>query len=94
MKPRPGVPLPGVILEFKAPKIPARASRKRIDALLAAAAREALGQIEEKRYAEEMERKLAERDHQPFNLSTAQDAPPRVLRYGVAFLGKHVALAK
>ncbi len=97
MKPRPGVPLPGVILEFKAPKIPARASRKRIDALLAAAAREALGQIEEKRYAEEMERELAERDLstvQPFNLSTAQDAPPRVLRYGVGFAGKHVALAK
>jgi hypothetical protein len=97
MKPRPGVPLPGVILEFKAPKIPARASRKRIDALLAAAAREALGQIEERRYAEEMERELAERDLstvQPFNLSTAQDAPPRVLRYGVAFLGKRVALAK
>ncbi len=97
MKPRPGVPLPGVILEFKAPKIPARASRKRIDALLAAAAREALGQIEEKRYAEEMERELAERDLstvQPFNLSTAQDVPPRVLRYGVGFLGKHVALAK
>ena len=97
MKPRPGVPLPGVILEFKTPKIPARASRKRIDALLAAAAREALGQIEEKRYAEEMERELAERDLstvQPFNLSTAQDVPPRVLRYGVGFLGKHVALAK
>ena len=99
MKPRPGVPLPGVILEFKTPKIPARASQKRIDALLAAAAREALGQIEERRYAEEMERELAERDRQAFNLSTfqpstAQDALPRVLRYGVGFAGKRVALAK
>ena len=102
MKPRPGVPLPGVILEFKTPKIPARASQKRIDALLAAAAREALGQIEERRYAEEMERELAERDRQAFNrstfqhfnISTAPDAPPRVLRYGVGFAGKRVALAK
>ncbi len=99
MKPRPGVPLPGVILEFKTPKIPARASQKRIDALLAAAAREARDQIEERRYAEEMERELAERDRQAFNLSTfqpstAQDALPRVLRYGVGFAGKRVALAK
>ncbi len=114
MKPRPGVPLPGVILEFKTPKIPARASHKRIEALLAASAREALGQIEERRYAEEMERELAERDarssqkskvesqksdqRQPTAVSlqpsTAQDALPRVLRYGVGFAGKRVALAK
>ena len=97
MKPRPGVPLPGVILELKTPKIPPRASQKRIEALLAAAASEARDQIDKKRYAAEMEAELAERNHstsQPFNLSTAQDAPPRVLRYGVGFLGKRVALAK
>ena len=55
MKPRPGVPLPGVVLELKSPKIPARASQKRIDALLAAAAKEARKQIDEKRYAAELE---------------------------------------
>ncbi|MBP5542630.1 MAG: AAA family ATPase [Kiritimatiellae bacterium] len=77
MRPRPGVTLPGVILEFKAPKVPPRASQKRIEALLAAAAREARDQIDEKRYAAEMEA-----------------AGLRVLKYGVAFLGKRVALAK
>ena len=98
MKPRPGVPLPGVILEFKTPKVPPRASQKRVETLLAAAAREARDQIDKNRYAVEMERELAERD-QPLvtrhsSLVTAQDAPPRVLRYGVGFLGKRVALAK
>ena len=98
MKPRPGVPLPGVILEFKSPKLPPRASQKRIAAALEAAAREARDQIDEKRYAEEMERELAERV-QPLvarhtSPVTAQDAQPRVLRYGIGFFGKHVALAK
>ena len=98
MKPRQGVPLPGVILEFKTPKVPPRASQKRVETLLAAAAREARDQIDKNRYAVEMERELAERD-QPLvtrhsSLVTAQDAPPRVLRYGVGFLGKRVALAK
>ena len=55
MKPRPGVTLPGVVLELKSPKIPARASQKRIDALLAAAAKQARKQIDEKRYSAEME---------------------------------------
>jgi hypothetical protein len=55
MKPRPGVTLPGVILELKSPKIPVRASQKRVDALLASAARQARKQINEKRYAAEME---------------------------------------
>ncbi len=55
MKPRPGVTLPGVVLELKSPNIPARASQKRIGALLAAAAKQARKQIDEKRYAAEME---------------------------------------
>ena len=55
MKPRPGVTLPGVVLELKSPKIPARASQKRIDALLTATAKQARKQIDEKRYAAEME---------------------------------------
>ena len=55
MKPRPGVTLPGVVLELKSPKIPARASQKRIDALLAAAAKQARKQIDEKRYAADLE---------------------------------------
>ena len=55
MKPRPGVTLPGVVLELKSPKIPARASQKRVGALLAAAAKQARKQIDEKRYADEME---------------------------------------
>ena len=55
MKPRPGVTLPGVVLELKSPNIPTRASQKRIDALLAAAAKQARKQIDEKRYAAEME---------------------------------------
>ena len=76
MKPRPGVTLPGVVLELKSPKIPARASQKRIDALLAAAAKEARKQIDEKRYAAEME---------------AEDIA--VLKYGIGFSGKRVALA-
>ena len=53
---------------------------------------------DEKRYADAMERELAERDHSPVTRRsspvTAQDAPPRVLCYGVGFSGKHVALAK
>ena len=55
MKPRPGVTLPGVVLELKSPKIPARASQKRIGTLLTAAAKQARKQIDEKRYAAEME---------------------------------------
>ena len=55
MKPLPGVTLPGVVLEFKSPAVPRRVSQKRLDALLSAAAKEALGQIDEKRYAAEME---------------------------------------
>ena len=55
MKPLPGITLPGVVLELKSPKIPARTSQKRIDALLAAAAKQARKQIDEKRYAAEME---------------------------------------
>ncbi len=76
MKPLPGISLPGVVLEFKSPKIPARTSLKRRNALLAAAARKALKQIDDKRYAAEME--------------TAGIA---VLKYGIGFHGKHVALA-
>ena len=55
MKPRPGVTLPGVILELKSPAIPARASQKQINTLLASAAKRARKQIDEKRYAAEME---------------------------------------
>ncbi len=55
MRPRPGVTLPGVVLELKSPKIPARASQKRIGALLTSAAKQARKQIDEKRYAAEME---------------------------------------
>ena len=55
MKPRPGVTLPGVVLELKSPKIPARASQKRIDTLFTAAAKQARKQIDEKRYAAEVE---------------------------------------
>ena len=55
MKPRPGVTLPGVVLELKSPNIPARASQKRIDTLLTASAKQARKQIDEKRYAAEME---------------------------------------
>ncbi len=76
MKPCPGVPLPGVVLELKSPKIPARASQKRVGTLLAAAAKQARKQIDEQRYAAEMEAKGI-----------------AVLKYGVAFSGKHVALA-
>ena len=55
MKPRPGVTLPGVILELKSPAIPVRVSQKRIDALLASAAKKARKQIDERHYAAEME---------------------------------------
>ena len=55
MEPRPGVTLPGVVLELKSPKVPARATQKRIGALLASAAKKARKQIDEKRYAAEME---------------------------------------
>ena len=77
MKPRPGVTLPGVVLELKSPAIPARASQKRIDALLMASAKQAREQIDEKRYADEMEA-----------------AGVAVLKYGIGFSGKRVALAK
>ena len=76
MKPLPGVPLPGVVLEFKSPKIPRRVSQKRLDALLSAAAKKARRQIDERRYAAEME---------------AAGIP--VLKYGIGFHGKHVALS-
>ena len=91
MRPLPGVPLPGVVLEFKSPKIPARGraavpcgrgragarpSPKRINALLAAAAKKAREQIDGKRYAVEMEADGV-----------------TVLKYGVGFSGKRVALA-
>ena len=55
MRPRPGVTLPGVILEFKSPAIPKRTSEKRVDSILAAAAKEARRQIDKKRYAAGME---------------------------------------
>ena len=55
MRPLPGVTLPGVVLEFKSPKIPRRVSQKRLDALLSAAAKGARKQINNKRYAAEME---------------------------------------
>ena len=55
MRPLPGVTLPGVVLEFKSPKIPRRVSQKRLDALLPAAAKGARKQINNKRYAAEME---------------------------------------
>ena len=77
MKPRPGVTLPAVILELKSPKIPARASQKRIDALLASAAKQAREQIKKKRYAAKMEADGI-----------------AVLKYGIGFSGKRVALAK
>ena len=77
MKPRPGVTLPGVILELKSPAIPARASQKCINALLASTAKKARKQIDEKRYAAEME-----------------EEGIAVLKYGIGFSGKRVALAK
>ena len=76
MKPLPGVPLPGVVLELKSPAMPRRVSQKRMDALLAVAAKNARRQIDEKGYAAEME--------------TAGIA---VLKYGIGFYGKHVALS-
>ena len=76
MRPLPGVPLPGVVLEFKSPKIPRRVSKKRFGALLSAAAQEARKQIDERRYAAEMEADGI-----------------AVLKYGIGFSGKHVALA-
>ncbi len=76
MKPLPGVPLPGVVLEFKTPKIPRRVPQKRRDTLLAAAAKKARKQIDEKGYAVDME-----------------SAGITVLKYGIGFHGKHVALA-
>ncbi len=76
MKPRPGVTLPGVVLELKSRKIPAHASQKRINSLLSAAAKQARRQIDEKRYAAEME-----------------EEGVAVLKYGIGFSGKRVALA-
>ena len=77
MKPRPGKPLPGVILELKSPKVEADASSEKIEAALSEAAAAARRQIEDKRYAAEME-----------------EAGIPVLKYGVGFLGKRVALAQ
>ena len=76
MKPLPGVTLPGVVLEFKSPAVPRRISQKRLDTLLATAAKKAREQIDEKHYAAEMEA-----------------AGITVLKYGIGFSGKHVALA-
>ena len=77
MKPRPGKPLPGVILELKSPKVEADAPPEKIEAALSEAAAAARRQIEDKRYAAEME-----------------EAGIPVLKYGVGFLGKRVALAQ
>ena len=77
MRPYPGKPLPGVILELKSPKVESGASPETIKAALAAAAQEARRQIDEKRYAAEME---------------AAGIP--VLKYGIGFLGKRVALVR
>ena len=55
MRPYPGKPFPGVILELKSPKVESGASPETIEAALAAAAQEARRQIDEKRYAAEME---------------------------------------
>ena len=77
MKPRPGKPLPGVILELKSPKVEADATPEKIEAALSEAAAAARRQIEDKRYAAEME-----------------EAGIPVLKYGVGFLGKRVALAQ
>ena len=77
MKPRPGVTLPGVILELKSPKIPPRASQKRVNVLLASAAKKARKQIDDKHYAAEMEAESIS-----------------VLKYGIGFNCKHVALMK
>ena len=76
MKPLPGVPLPGVVLEFKSPKIPRRVSQKRLAAILSAAAKGARKQIDKKHYAAEM-----------------KTAGITVLKYGIGFHGKHVALS-
>ena len=98
LRPRPGRAFPGVVLELKHVKIPSRTPAATIRAKLDAAARKALRQIGGKGYAEEMERELAERDQllvtRHSSLVTAQDALPRVLRYGLAFGAKRVALAK
>ena len=75
MKPLPGVPLPGVILELKSPKIPPRTPKKRREVLLAAAAKKARKQIDDMRYADAMEA-----------------AGVTVLKYGIGFRGKYVAL--
>ena len=55
MKPRPGKPFPGVILELKSPRVSPDASAEQIEAALAASAKEARSQIDERRYAAEME---------------------------------------
>ena len=73
---RPGSSLPGVVLELKSPTVPKRVSQKRLDALLATAAKKARKQIDDKRYTAEMEAEGI-----------------AVLKYGVGFHGKHVALA-
>ena len=83
----------GVLVRFAGEAVAGKFVFERVeapDSRAEVSAREARDQIDEKRYAAEMERELAERDH---SLVTAQDAP-RVLCYGVGFSGKHVALAK
>ena len=77
MRPYPGKPFPGIILELKSPKVEADAPSEKIESALAAAAQEARRQIDEKRYAAEME---------------AEGIP--VLKYGIGFLGKRVALVR
>ena len=76
MKPRPGKPFPGVILELKSPAVAPDASPEQIESALAASAKAARGQIDDRRYAAEMEAE---------GIS--------VLKYGVGFCGKRVALA-
>ena len=77
MKPRPGVTLPGVIIELKSPSLATDAPQEKVAAALEAAARAARDQIDGKRYAAGMEA-----------------VGITVLKYGIGFCGKHVALAK
>ena len=55
MKPRSGKPFPGVVLELKSPTVAPDASPEQIESALDASAKAARGQIDDKRYAAEME---------------------------------------
>ncbi len=55
MKPRPGKRFPGVILELKSPTVASDASPEQIESALAASAKAARVQIDDKCYAAEME---------------------------------------